>query len=78
LRDGATTHLKIFNPEFFLFKENAGTNMVQKLKERPPKTTLPRDPSYLQTPNLDTIADAKKCLLIDALHGCPLKGFSRT
>jgi hypothetical protein len=29
----------------------------------PPETTLPRDPSHLQTSNSDTIADAKKCLL---------------
>ena len=31
-----------------------------------PETTLPGDPSHIQTPNPDFIADAKKCLLTRA------------
>ena len=30
------------------------------------RTALPGDPSHMQTPNPDTIADAKKCLLTEA------------
>jgi hypothetical protein len=36
-----------------------------------PETALPRDPSHLQTPNPDTIADAKKHLLTGAWYSCP-------
>jgi hypothetical protein len=38
----------------------------QRLKERPPRDSLPRDPSYLQTPNSEIIADAKKHFLTGA------------
>jgi hypothetical protein len=31
----------------------------------------------MQTPNTDTIADAKKCLLIRALYSCLLRGSAR-
>ena len=31
----------------------------------------------MQTPNPDTIADAKKCLLTGALYGCLLRGLAR-
>ena len=36
------------------------------------------DPSHLLTPNPDTIADAKKCLLTGAWYSCPLRGFITT
>ena len=48
--------------------------MEQSLKERPPRDLLPWDPSYLQTPKPDTIADADKHLLTGAWYGCPLRG----
>jgi hypothetical protein len=32
---GSLTHLKIFDPELFLSKVNAGAKMEQRLKERP-------------------------------------------
>ena len=42
-----------------------------------PETAPPRDPSHLQTPNLDTIADAKKHLVTGAWYSCPLRGSAR-
>jgi hypothetical protein len=36
-----------------------------------------QDPSHLQTPNPDTIADAKKCLLTGACYDWPLGGSAR-
>ena len=38
---------------------------IQRIKEYP-ETVPPGDPNYVQTPNSDTIADAKKCLLAGA------------
>ena len=35
-------------------------------------------PSLLQTPNPETIADAKKCLLSEAWYGCSLRGSTST
>jgi hypothetical protein len=32
---GLPTHLKNFNPELFLSKENTGTKIEQRLKKRP-------------------------------------------
>jgi hypothetical protein len=71
---GPSTHLKNINPEFLLSKENAGTKSGAET-ERP--SDPPRDPSHLLTPNPDTIADAKKCLLTGAWYSCPLRGPSR-
>jgi hypothetical protein len=48
------THLKIFNPEIFLSKGKTGKKM---------------DPSHMQTPNPDSIADDKKHLLRGAWYG---------
>jgi hypothetical protein len=31
-----------------------------------PETALPEDPSHIQSPNADTIVDAKKCILAGA------------
>jgi hypothetical protein len=39
---GSPTHLKIFNPQMFLFKGKTGTKMEHRLKERPSQT-----PHYL-------------------------------
>jgi hypothetical protein len=35
------------------------------------------DPSHMQPPNPDTIADAKKCLLTGTQYSCLLKGSAR-
>jgi hypothetical protein len=59
---GPLTNLKIFNPELFLSKENAGTKMEQRLKERPSRDHPPWYLFHLQTANHDTTADAKMCL----------------
>ena len=39
-----------------------------------PETAPPGDPSHIQTPNPDTIVDAKKCLLTGAWYSCLLRG----
>ena len=51
--------------------------MEQRLKERLLETAIPRDPSSLQTPNPDTIADVKKHLLKGSWCRCPLSGSER-
>jgi hypothetical protein len=48
-----------------------------RLKERPSETALSGDPSHIQSPNPDTIVDAKKSLLTGAGYSCPLRGFAR-
>jgi hypothetical protein len=70
LRDGAT-HLQNFNPELLLSKENARTKSETE-------TAPPGDPSHMQTPNADTIADAKKCLLTGTWYSCLLRGSARS
>jgi hypothetical protein len=67
LRDGATTHLKNFNPEMFLSEGKTGTKNgteteVYAIQKLPHLGNLYR----LQTPTPDTIADTKKCLLTGA------------
>jgi hypothetical protein len=47
-------------------KEIQGQNVEQRLKEGHSDTAPSGDPSHIQTTNLDTIADAKKCLLTGA------------
>jgi hypothetical protein len=49
-------NLKNINPECLLSKRNVGTKIGAD-------TVPPRDSSHLQTPNPDTIADAKKRFL---------------
>ena len=39
-----------------------------------PETAPPRDPSHIQSPNPDTIVDAKTCLLTGAWYSCLLRG----
>jgi hypothetical protein len=43
-----------------------------------PETAPPGDLSPMQTPNPDTIADAKKCLLRGAWYSCLLRGSARS
>jgi hypothetical protein len=38
------------------------------------KLIPPGDPSYIQSPNSDTLVDAKKCLLTGAWYSCLLRG----
>jgi len=65
---GTPTHLKNINPEFLLSKGNSGTKSGADTEAKTiQKTVPPRDPSYMQTPNPDTIADAKKWLLTGVL-----------
>jgi hypothetical protein len=40
-----------------------------------PETATSGDPSHKQPQNPDTIADAKKCLLIEAWHSCLWEAF---
>jgi hypothetical protein len=44
-------------------KDKTGIKMEQSLKERPSRVCSTWAPSHLQTPNPDTIADAKKQML---------------
>jgi hypothetical protein len=62
------THLKYFNPKLFLSKGKTGTKSGAE-------TAPSRDTSHLQTPNPNTIAGAKKCLLTGAWYGCSLRSF---
>jgi len=79
LKDKPPTYLKIFNPEMFLYKGKIriknGTESEGKAIQRLPQ---PRDAPYLQTPNHDTIADAKMFLLKGDWYGCYLRVSART
>ena len=57
------THFKNINPELLLSKGNTGTKSGAETEG---KAAPPGDPSHMQTPSPDTIADAKKCLLTGA------------
>ena len=76
---GTTTHLKNIYPEFLLSKGNAGTKSGAETegKKGHPETTPPRDTFQLQTPNSDTIADGKMCILTGVWYSCPLRGSVR-
>lgn len=43
-------------------------SVEQRLKESPSRDFPSWDLSYIQTPNLDTIVETKKCLLTGALY----------
>ena len=47
-------------------QETQRQSVEQRLKERSPRDCPTWDPSHLQSPNPDTIVDAKKCLLTGA------------
>jgi hypothetical protein len=49
------------------WKELQRQSVEQGLKKDLPETVPPSDPSHIQLPNSDTIADAKKSLLTVAL-----------
>jgi len=49
----------------YLREEIQRQSVEQKLRESHPETVPPGDPSHTQTPNPDTIADAKKSLLTE-------------
>jgi hypothetical protein len=64
---GPPTHLKNFNPELLLSEGNTGTKSGAETERKDlPEAASPGDPSHMQTPNRDTISDAKKCLLTGA------------
>ena len=46
-------------------KKKCGSETEGKTIQHP-ETALPRDPSHIQSPNPDTIIDAKKCMLTGA------------
>jgi hypothetical protein len=77
---GLPTHPKKFNPELLLSEGNTGKHKEwnRVLKERASRDRLPVDPSHMQTPNPDTIVDAKKCLLTGACYSCLLRGSARS
>jgi len=60
---GSPTHLQILNPEGLLSKGNTGTKCGAETKGKAIQRPLPGDLSHIQTPNPDTTADDKKCLL---------------
>jgi hypothetical protein len=59
---GPPTLLKIVAQNCSCLNEIKG-QVEQKLKERPSRDYSTWDPSHMQTPNPDIIADAKKYLL---------------
>jgi hypothetical protein len=61
-----------------LSKANAGTKSGAETEEKAiQKLPFLGNPSHLQTPNPDTIADSKKYLLAGAWYSCPLRGSAR-
>jgi hypothetical protein len=66
LRGGATHLSQNFNLELFLCKGNTGTKSRAETEGTAMQTDPPGDPSHMQPPNPDTIADVKKCLLTGA------------
>jgi hypothetical protein len=70
LRYGPSTNLKNINTELFLSKGIAGTKIGAETEGKASRN-FSRDPSHLQTTNLDNIADMKKHLLTGALYDSP-------
>ena len=62
---GLFIHIQNFIPELLLSKGITRTKSRAET-EGNPETAPPGDPSYMQPPNPDTIADTKKCLLTGA------------
>jgi hypothetical protein len=60
---GPPTLLQNFNLELFLSKRHTDKEGNRDWRKDNPETSPPEDPSHMQIPNPDTIADAKKCLL---------------
>ena len=57
---------KIFTQNFSCLKEILGQRVKQRQRKGHPETAPHRDPSNMQTSNLDILVDAKKCLLTGA------------
>jgi hypothetical protein len=73
---------RAIDSESLLSKGNEGTESGAGTKSRAETEgkaiqRLPGDPSHLQTPNVDSIVDGKKCLLTGARYGCFLRGSAR-
>jgi hypothetical protein len=64
IQDKFTDHMKRKKKEDQ--SEIWGQSMEQRCRKDHPETASPRDSSHIQTPNPDTTADAKKCLLTGA------------
>jgi hypothetical protein len=75
---GLPLSLKILNPEGFLSKRNTETK-YRAWTEGKAIQRLPHlgNPSHIQSPSSDTIADAKKYLLTGACYSCLLRGSPR-
>ena len=63
---GPPTLLKNYNPELLLSKGNTGAKSGAEIEGTEAGIAPPGDPSHMQPPTPDTIADAKKCLLTGA------------
>lgn len=78
LRNVATTYLKFFNPELFLYERNAWIEMEQKLQERPFRDCF----TIAIIPSIDTKPQyywgCKMCLQTGTRYGCPLRGSAIT
>ena len=72
-------HLKIFNRKLLVSKGNAGTKKWSRdWKKGHPEIAPPCHPFHPQTPNLDTIANAKKWLQIGSWNRYPVIGCTST
>jgi hypothetical protein len=60
------TYLQNYNPELLLSKGNTGATSGAETEGKAIQTAPPGDLSHMQTPNPDSIADDKKCLLTGA------------
>jgi hypothetical protein len=69
---GPSTYLKNNNPDYLLSKGHIGS----KSREESEGKAIQRLP-HLQTPNPDTIGDAKNCLLAGVWYSYSLGGSTR-
>jgi hypothetical protein len=56
----------------------SSTHLSKNWRKGDPETDPPTDTSHIQTPNLDIISDANKCLLIGGLYSCLLRVSARS
>jgi hypothetical protein len=68
---------KILTQNYSYLKEIQGQRVEQSLKERPSQASL-GNPSHMQTPSPDTIADTKKCLLTGTWYSSLLRGSAKS
>jgi hypothetical protein len=69
---GPLTHLKVYNPEMFLFKGRRETKMEQRLKEKPYRDYPTWESILSADTKPDTVAIAKRRLLTETWCGCSL------